>query len=158
MNFLLPSFWKRPAQLVFFASLAMAILWISVGAPEGGIVWFKTQVPALWSDEVLGDQAGPGWIANNLTDELFLTLITLSGLAAGFSREPVEDELISLLRWKALAQSVLLNAVILIAATWTLYGVTFLYVLYAQLVALLVFYNLRLMWTLRQHYTAKYEE
>jgi hypothetical protein len=36
--------------------------------------------------------------------------------------------------------------------------VTFLYVLYAQLVALLVFYNLRLMWTLRQHYTAKYEE
>lgn len=158
MKFLLPAFWKRPAQLVFFASLAMATLWIAVGAPEGGIVWFKTQVPALWSDEMLGDQAGPGWIANNLTDELFLTLITLSGLAAGFSREPVEDELIALLRWKALAQSALLNAAILLAATWTLYGVTFLYVLYAQLVALLVFYNLRLMWTLRQHYSATNEE
>ena len=158
MKFLLPSFWKRPAQLVFFASLAMATLWIAVGAPEGGIVWFKAQVPALWSDEVLGDSSGPGWISNNLTDELFLTLITLSGLAAGFSREPVEDELISLLRWKALAQSVILNAVMLLAATWSIYGISYLYVLYAQLVAILVFFNLRFMWTLRRHYTAKYEE
>jgi|LauGreDrversion4_2_1035121.scaffolds.fasta_scaffold276005_2 hypothetical protein len=158
MKFLLPSFWKRPAQLVFFASLAMATLWIAVGAPEGGIVWFKAQVPALWSDEVLGDSSGPGWISNNLTDELFLTLITLSGLAAGFSREPVEDELIALLRWKALAQSVLLNAVMLLAATWSIYGISYLYVLYAQLVAILVFFNLRFMWTLRRHYTAKYEE
>ncbi len=158
MKFLLPSFWKRPAQLVFFASLAMATLWIAVGAPEGGIVWFKAQVPALWSDEVLGDSSGPGWISNNLTDELFLTLITLSGLAAGFSREPVEDELIALLRWKSLAQSVLLNAVMLLAATWSIYGISYLYVLYAQLVAILVFFNLRFMWTLRRHYTAKYEE
>jgi hypothetical protein len=31
-------------------------------------------------------------------------------------------------------------------------------VLYAQLVGIPVFFNLRFMWTLRRHYTAKYEE
>jgi O-antigen/teichoic acid export membrane protein len=76
----------------------------------------------------------------------------------GFSRERVEDELIRQLRWKALAHATWINALLFLAATLTVYGATYLYVMYAQLVAFLVLFNVLLAWSLRTHYASGHEE
>jgi hypothetical protein len=45
-----------------------------------------------------------------------------------------------------------------LAATLTVYGPTYLYVMYAQLVAFLVLFNVLLAWSLRTHYASGHEE
>lgn len=155
----MPASWKRPAALVFWGSVAWGALWLVVGAPEGGIKYLEFQVPALWSDELLqAAPAGPGWITNNLTDELLLLLITVSGLILGFARERVEDELIQKRRWQALARATWIQSILFLVATWTVYGVSYFYVLYAQLVSFLVVFNVLWAVSLRQHYTSGREE
>lgn len=156
---LLPASWKKPAAWVFAGGIIWGALWMYAGAPEGGVKWFKLTVPALWSDGFMEDvPAGPGWIANNITDELLLTWITLSGLVLGFSREPVEDEAIRQLRWKALARATWINALLFLGATWTVYGIPYLYVMYAQLVAFLLVFNVLLAVSLRNWYNLGHEE
>ena len=156
---LLPAAWKAPAAVLFSLSVLSAAFWLAVGAPEGGIKWLSWRIPALWSHEFLSSTAaGSHWVVNNLTDELLLVVITLSGLVLGFSRERVEDELIRQLRWKALAHATWINALLFLAATLTVYGATYLYVMYAQLVAFLVLFNVLLAWSLRTHYASGHEE
>lgn len=156
---LLPASWKKPAAVVFAGGIFWGALWLYSGAPEGGVKWFKFVVPALWSDGIMQESpAGPGWIANNITDELLLTWITLSGLVLGFSREPVEDEAIRQLRWKALARATWINALLFLGATWTIYGVPYFYIMYAQLVAFLLVFNVLLAVSLRNWYSLGHEE
>jgi len=80
------------------------------------------------------------------------------GLVLGFSRERVEDEAIRQLRWKALARATWINAVLFLGATWTVYGVPYLYVMYAQLVAFLLVFNVLLAVSLRNWYSLGNEE
>ncbi|MFM8565031.1 MAG: hypothetical protein ACKOBQ_02655 [Bacteroidota bacterium] len=154
-----PASWKRPASTVFVLSTAAALFWLIAGAPDGGLIWLRGSAPALVYGEPFGPAYdGPAWVANNYTDELMLSVITLSGVLTGFAKEPVEDELIRQIRWKALANATVLSTLFLLLATWTVYGIAFFYVLYVQTVALLVVFNTQLAWSLRRFYSAQHEE
>lgn len=158
MTLLLPHSWKIPSQLIFYSTLILSIFWMLTGAPEGGLKWLQFTVPSLYSEFPFENGKGPGWITNNITDEVTLTLLLVSGLASGFAKERMEDELIATLRLKALTNALLVNAGILLLATWFIHGIGFLYVLYMQLVAILAIFNLSFSWALRAHYTVKDEE
>jgi hypothetical protein len=154
-----PASWKRPAAAVFVLSTAAALFWLIAGAPDGGLSWLRGSAPALVYGEPFGPAyQGPAWVANNYTDELMLSVITLSGVLTGFAKEPVEDELIRQIRWRALANATMLSTLFLLLATWTVYGLAYVYVLYVQTVALLVVFNAQLAWSLRRFYFAQHEE
>ncbi len=158
MTFLLPNSWKIPSQIIFYSTLAFSLVWMLSGAPEGGLKWLQATVPSLYWEFPFENGKGPGWITNNLTDEVTLSILLISGLASGFTKERIEDELIASLRLKALSNALLVNAAILLLATWLIHGIGFLYVVYMQLVAILAIFNLGFSWALRQHYAAKDEE
>ncbi len=86
------------------------------------------------------DVHGEYYSLNNLLDEILMVLTIVSGLIFAFSREKVEDELISEIRKKALIIAVYLNYIILILTTVLIYDMLYLYVMEVNLLSTLLFF------------------
>lgn len=90
---------------------------------------------------------------NNLTDELAGLGVIAGLLLIAFSKERVEDEMISRLRLEALQWSIYANYLILAVAILTIYDGAFLNVMiYNMFTVLLVFIG-RFRWLLHRHTT-----
>lgn len=89
---------------------------------------------------------------NNIIDEVITIGLVISGLVHGFSREAVEDELISKMRMEALAWSLFWNCGFLILGTLFIYGVYYFQVMTMEMFMILLLFNLRFSWMLRKHY------
>jgi len=76
----------------------------------------------------------------NLTDELALTGIITALLFIAFAREKTEDEYIAHTRLESLKWAVLINYILLLAATWLVHGVAYIDVMmYNMLTVLIIF-------------------
>ncbi|MFT3825207.1 MAG: hypothetical protein QM731_14895 [Chitinophagaceae bacterium] len=82
-------------------------------------------------------------INENLTDEVFLTGIILGLLFIGFAREKHEDEFINKLRLESLQWAVLVNYILLIIATWVIYGFNYFDVMLYNMLTVLVIFVIR---------------
>jgi hypothetical protein len=100
-----------------------------------------------------------GWlmfedVGNNLTDEFAGVGVIVGLLLIAFSKEAVEDEMISRLRLEALQWSVYTNYLLLAIAMLTVYNSAFLEVMiYNMFTVLLVFIG-RFRWLLYRHTNA----
>ncbi|GAB3751596.1 hypothetical protein [Spirosoma pomorum] len=95
-----------------------------------------------------------GEIGNNLTDEVAGLGVIVGSLLIAFSKEKVEDEMISRIRLEALQWSVYANYLLLAIAMLTLYSTAFLEVMiYNMFTVLLVFIG-RFRWLLHRHTNA----
>lgn len=83
------------------------------------------------------------WIKNNLMDEIISLLLVISGIIHGFSKERVEDELISRIRLESLAWSVQVNFAFVILETVFIFGIHFYEVMIIQLFLILLLFNLK---------------
>lgn len=156
MTYLFPHKLKKISGLIFYLSLiAGSILMFGYnGEIPSGI--FTLKVPALIHD--IEDTQGL-LIKNNIIDELILILIIVSGIIHSFSREKIEDELISQFRLKALVWSLLINYTLLILSILLVYGLPFLEVMILHMVSILILFNLMFAWQLHQHYkSVSYEK
>jgi hypothetical protein len=79
----------------------------------------------------------------NLSDELALSGIIVSLLFIAFAREKQEDEFITRLRLESLQWAVLINYILLLAATWIIYEVAFLDVMMYNMLTVLLLFILR---------------
>ncbi len=79
----------------------------------------------------------------NLTDEVTLTGIVLGLLFIAFAREKQEDEFISKLRLESLQWSVIINYILLLIATWTIYGTYYLNVMIWNILTILAIFVVR---------------
>jgi hypothetical protein len=79
-------------------------------------------------------------------------LIIISGLVNCFSKEKVEDELISKIRLDSLIWSLYVNYGLVIIATILIYDFVFFNVLIFNLFTILLFFNLKLRYNLNMHY------
>ncbi len=77
---------------------------------------------------------------NNLTDELSILFTFISLFCIAFSKEKVEDEYVAAVRLKALQVSVYVNYAVLVISLFTIYGLSFLYVLYGNLFTILIIF------------------
>jgi hypothetical protein len=76
----------------------------------------------------------------NLTDEVALTGIIVALLFIAFAREKTEDEYIAHTRLESLKWAVLINYMLLLAATWLVHGVAYIDVMmYNMLTVLIIF-------------------
>jgi hypothetical protein len=95
--------------------------------------------------------------ARNYTDELALTGMIIGLLMIAFSRQKEEDEFINKIRLESLQWAILVNYILLIIATWAVYGFDYIDVMIYNMLTVLLIFNIRfhiLIW--RNNYSAKH--
>jgi hypothetical protein len=100
MSYLFSNNFKKPSGIIFYLSILIGFyLLITERLHE----MFVVNVFSIFSYEWFGsERTGFGWIENGLGDEFFTLLIIVSGLINSFSKEKIEDELISKIRLESL--------------------------------------------------------
>ena len=97
---------------------------------------------------------GFGWIENGLGDEIFTLLIIVSGLINSFSKEKIEDELISRIRLESLSLSLFISFGLIIISTFLVFNINYMYVLVFNLFLIILLFNLILKFRLFKHYNS----
>ncbi len=149
-NHLFPNRFKALSGWIFYLALI-----------AGSYLWFTDQfddllvvpVPDFFSTGDFLSSEG-FWIENGILDELLTIVIIVSGIVHSFSREKIEDELIAKLRLDSLIWSLYVNYAIMILATLLIFGLAYFHVLVFNLFTIILFFNLRLRFALRKHYTS----
>ena len=100
------------------------------------------------------NRTGFGWIENGLGDEIFTLLIIVSGLINSFSKEKIEDELISRIRLESLSLSVFISFGLIIISTFLVFNINYMYVLVFNLFLIILLFNLILKFRLFKHYNS----
>ena len=99
MNYL---FYKKISGLVFYLT---SIIGLYLLITDMIFDLFTLNVYSLFSESISDLTYGGGWIENGLGDEIFTTIIIISGLINSFCKEKIEDELISKIRLESLTMS-----------------------------------------------------
>ena len=116
---------------------------------------FVVNVFSIFSYEWIGsERTGFGWIENGLGDEIFTLLIIVSGLINSFSKEKIEDELISRIRLESLSLSVFISFGLIIISTFLVFDINYMYVLVFNLFLIILLFNLILKFRLFKHYNS----
>ncbi|NNK21533.1 MAG: hypothetical protein HKP07_09500 [Flavobacteriaceae bacterium] len=147
-NYLFPYRLKVISGWIFYLALIIGFyLWITDGFDEVLVV----SVPDLFGTDSMFS-SGNGWMKNSILDELFTVLVIISGIIHSFSREKIEDELISKLRLDSLIWSLYVNYTVVILATLLIYDIMYFNVLIFNLFTIILFFNLKLRFSLYKHY------
>lgn len=100
-------------------------------------------VPAIFVNEVFGEQKLIGMVNNNILNEILGVLIIISSLLVAFSKEKQEDEYISKIRLESLVWSVYVNYGILIFTFLFIYDMSFFWVMIFNMFTVLLFFIIR---------------
>ena len=115
MNYLFDHKFKKLSGWVFYLTVPIALFFLITDQYDELLT---IKVFSLFPSDVV--ISGPGtenvigsrgfvWIENGFLDEIFTFIIIVSGIVNSFSREEVEDELISRIRMESLVLSLYIN-------------------------------------------------
>ena len=149
MNYLFDNKYKKISGLVFYLT---SIIGLYLLITDKIVDLFTLNVYSLFSESISDLTYGGGWIENGLGDEIFTTIIIISGLINSFSKEKIEDELISKIRLKSLTMSLFISYSLVIISTFLIYNLSYMYVLVFNLFIILLLFNLIFRYRLYQHY------
>ena len=150
MNYLFNYKYKKISGWIFYLSIPIGLF----------LLWndrihdvFVVNVFSIFSYEWIGsERTGFGWIENGLGDEIFTLLIIISGLVNSFSKEKIEDELISRIRLESLSLSLFISFGFIIISTFLVYNLIYMYVLVFNLFLIILLFNLIFKVRLYKHY------
>ncbi len=149
MNYLFDNKYKKVSGLVFYLT---SIIGLYLLLTERIFDLFTLNVYSLFSESFADLTYGGGWIENGLGDEIFTTIIIISGLINSFSKEKIEDELISKIRLESLTMSLFISYSLVIISTFLIYNLSYMYVLVFNMFIILLLFNLIFRYRLYQHY------
>ena len=149
MNYLFDNKYKKISGLVFYLT---SIIGLYLLITDKILDLFTLNVYSLFSESISDLTYGGGWIENGLGDEIFTTIIIISGLINSFSKEKIEDELISKIRLESLTMSLFISYSLVIISTFLIYNLSYMYVLVFNLFIILLLFNLIFRHRLYQHY------
>tara|TARA_X000001036_G_scaffold321616_1_gene300084 strand:- start:163 stop:621 length:459 start_codon:yes stop_codon:yes gene_type:complete len=152
MSYLFSNNFKKPSGIIFYLSILIGFyLLITERLQE----MFVVNVFSIFSYEWFGsERTGFGWIENGLGDEFFTLLIIVSGLINSFSKEKIEDELISKIRLESLTLSLFISFGLIILSTFLVFNINYMYVLVFNLFLIILLFNLTLKFRLFKHYNS----
>lgn len=152
MSYLFNNNFKKPSGIIFYLSILIGFyLLITERLQE----MFVINVFSIFSYEWFGsERTGFGWIENGLGDEIFTLLIIVSGLINSFSKEKIEDELISKIRLESLTLSLFISFGLIIVSTFLVFNINYMYVLVFNLFLIILLFNLTLKFRLFKHYNS----
>ena len=149
MNYLFDNKYKKISGLVFYLT---SIIGLYLLITDKILDLFTLNVYSLFSESISDLTYGGGWIENGLGDEIFTTIIIISGLINSFSKEKIEDELISKIRLESLTMSLFISYSLVIISTFLIYNLSYMYVLVFNMFIILLLFNLIFRYKLHQHY------
>ena len=158
MKHLFPNKLKRISGIIFYLSLVAGLYLFSTDQFDQLLV---IKVPQFFSYEmtittpntenIIGTSKVL-WIENGFLDEILTIIIIVSGIINSFSREPVEDELISKMRMESLTLSLYINFGLVIVSTLVFFELLYFNVLVFNLFTILLFFNIIFKFNLYKHY------
>ncbi len=138
--------------MIFYLSIAIGLFLLLTDRIQN---IFVVNVCSVFSYEWFGsERPGFGWIENGLGDEVFTLLIIISGLINSFSKEKIEDELISKIRLESLSLSLFISFGLIIVSTFLVFNINYMYVLVFNLFLIIVLFNLIFKFRLFKHYNS----
>jgi len=135
--YLFPNRLKLPALVVFVISMILIILQIS-----GYEIVINATVFAFISDSFGAKKVTFGFVEQNIYDEILNCAFFISGAILAFSKEKIEDEIITFLRFKSLVYAVYCMLSLLILSEIFIYGMSFLTFLVVYFYAFVIFLNI----------------
>ena len=152
MNYLFSNKFKKVSGWIFYLSIPVGLFLMLTERIQDV---FVVNVFSIFSYEWIGTKT-PGfrWIENSLGDEVFTLLIIVSAIVSSFSKEKIEDELISRIRLESLSLSLFISSGLIIVSTFLVYNITYMYVLVFNLFLILLLFNLLFKFRLFKHYNS----
>ena len=152
MNYLFNYKYKKISGWIFYLLIPVGLFLLLTERIQD---IFVVNVFSIFSYEWFGsEQTGFGWIENGLGDEIFTLLIIVSGLINSFSKEKIEDELISRIRLESLSLSVFISFGLIIISTFLVFNINYMFVLVFNLFLIILLFNLILKFRLFKHYNS----
>ena len=152
MSYLFSNKFKKTSGVVFYLSILVGLFLLLT---DKILDIFVVNVFSIFSYEWIGsERTGFGWIENGLGDEIFTLLIIVSGLINSFSKEKIEDELISRIRLESLSLSLFISFGLIILSTFLVFNINYMYVLVFNLFLIILLFNLILKFRLFKHYNS----
>ena len=152
MNYLFNYKYKKISGWIFYLLIPVGLFLLLTERIQD---IFVVNVFSIFSYEWFGSgQTGFGWIENGLGDEIFTLLIIVSGLINSFSKEKIEDELISRIRLESLSLSLFISFGLIIISTFLVFNINYMYVLVFNLFLIILLFNLILKFRLFKHYNS----
>jgi len=152
MNYLFNYKYKKISGWIFYLLIPVGLFLLLTERIQD---IFVVNVFSIFSYEWIGsERTGFGWIENGLGDEIFTLLIIVSGLINSFSKEKIEDELISRIRLESLSLSVFISFGLIIISTFLVFNINYMYVLVFNLFLIILLFNLILKFRLFKHYNS----
>ena len=157
LNFLFPNKYKKIGWLILIPS---AIIGLSTLIYEYEPSFLDFNVPAIFVDELFSvNKKTFRMVTNNILNEILGVLIIISLLLVAFSKEKLEDEYISKIRFESLAWAVYFNYAILILTFLFIYDFAFFWVMVFNMFTVLLFFIVRFNWQISKlKTTTSYEE
>jgi hypothetical protein len=142
-NYLFPHSCKKLGWFVLIPFLVLAIAYFALKLePE----WLNVKVFAIFDDEFFGKFKFFHFVQNNIIDEIISIGILVGGFLVAFSKEKIEDEFISKIRYESLLWATYLNYTILAFSIIFMYGGIFFWVMTFNLFTILTFFIIRFNW------------
>ena len=152
MSYLFSNKFKKTSGVVFYLSILVGFFLLLTERIQD---LFVVNVFSIFSYEWFGsERTGFGWIENGLGDEIFTLLIIVSGVINSFSKEKIEDELISRIRLESLSLSLFISYGLIIIATFLVFNINYMYVLVFNLFLIILLFNLIFKFRLFKHYNS----
>ena len=152
MNYLFNYKYKKISGWIFYLLIPVGLFLLLTERIQD---IFVVNVFSIFSYEWIGsERTGFGWIENGLGDEIFTLLIIVSGLINSFSKEKIEDELISRIRLESLSLSLFISFGLIIVSTFLVFNITYMYVLVFNLFLIILLFNLIFKFRLFKHYNS----
>ena len=152
MNYLFNYKYKKISGWIFYLLIPVGLFLLLTERIQD---IFVVNVFSIFSYEWFGSEpTGFGWIENGLGDEIFTLLIIVSGLINSFSKEKIEDELISRIRLESLSLSLFISFGLIIISTFLVYNLNYMYVLVFNLFLIIFLFNLIFKFRLFKHYNS----
>ena len=152
MNYLFNYKYKKISGWIFYLLIPVGLFLLLTDRIQD---IFVVNVFSIFSYEWFGSEPkGFGWIENGLGDEVFTLLIIVSGIVNSFSKEKIEDELISRIRLESLSLSLFISFGLIIISTFLVYNLNYMYVLVSNLFLIILLFNLIFKFRLYKHYNS----
>ena len=152
MSYLFSNKFKKVSGWIFYLLIPVGLFLLLTERIQD---IFVVNVFSIFSYEWIGsERTGFGWIENGLGDEIFTLLIIISGLVNSFSKEKIEDELISRIRLESLSLSLFISFGLIIISTFLVYNLNYMYVLVFNLFLIIFLFNLLFKFRLFKHYNS----
>ena len=152
MSYLFNNKLKKTSGMAFYLSILVGLVLLLTDRIQD---IFIVNVFSIFSYEWFGsERTGFRWIENGLGDEFFTLLIIVSGLINSFSKEKIEDELISKIRLESLSLSLFISFGLIIISTFLVFNINYMYVLMFNLFLIILLFNLIFKFRLFKHYNS----